>query len=187
MRAIRWLIETDLWIPLAIVAISGVVIGGILYLSGAFALLGLGETDGGRAAAYEQAEQFLEALGDGRHEDAAGHVLLPGRSPGQREVARVLRSEAGLRGLTGGQLGHYRRRGETAVISGTLRVTDGQLACDVHLSRREGQWWISQLVLNGRPVFSSRGARGGTGARETARAARGIMGPWPTPSTTIPT
>ncbi|MEX0731314.1 MAG: hypothetical protein WED00_15775 [Aquisalimonadaceae bacterium] len=155
MRVVRWLIETDLWIPLAIVLIGTLVIGGTLYFSGALGFfMGMGDSEAARNAAYDRAEVFLEELREGRHDQAASHVALTGQGAGQDEISEILATEGALRGLSGGQLGFYRRRGETAVISGTLDVAGGQVACDIHLVRRAGEWWVTQLVLSGRPVFA---------------------------------
>ena len=140
---------------------AGVLVVGFVLVMGFF-LGGLGSVfslpkSPERDAVYRRAEAFLGSLVERRYERAWAVVDQPDGGPGFEDFRAAMTGNRWVAGLTGAGLGSYRNFGDAATLSGSLEADGGTVAGELHLARRDGQWYVTELVVAGRPVFPAGG------------------------------
>jgi len=127
----------------------------VVYL---MALRPMMESGGGgeRESVYGVAEEFVNALTDGDVQRA-----WQGMAPAYRQAVSLSRFQAAvtsnpqLASLRGATMGEYVRRGDAATLTGTLDSAGGRLPAELHLARRDDQWYMVEVILAGRPALPS--------------------------------
>lgn len=102
---------------------------------------------------FERAESFLTAVQEDRYADA--WALMEPRyraSLPLAEFKRVVTGDPFLATVHAGKLGRVRTfEGATAVLSGSLTAAKRTLRAEIHLVRVDESWYVSEIVLGGRP------------------------------------
>ena len=139
-----------------VITAGGAVLVGVIFLAVYFlAFRPLGETGGGeRGAVYAAAEGFVNALTEGDTQQA-WQAMAPAYR-GAVSLSRFQSAVAGnpqLASLRGATMGEYVRRGDAATLTGTLDSAGGRLPAELHLARRDGQWFLVEVIVAGRPAL----------------------------------
>lgn len=139
-----------------VITAGGAVLVAAIYLAVYFlAFRPLTDTGGGdQGGVYAAAEEFVNALTEGDVERA-----WQGMAPAYRRAVNLSRFRAAVAGnpqlasLQGASMGEYVRRGDAATLTGTLDSAGGRLPAELHLARRDGQWYLVEVILAGRPAL----------------------------------
>lgn len=103
-------------------------------------------------AAKARAREFVEAVRDGRHEDA--WKLTDEVYRGAIDLERFREGIKANRYLSGAQsvaFGLYEGFGSAARVKGILTGTSGTVECIFNLSEKDSKWWITEVTLGGTP------------------------------------
>lgn len=139
---------------IALVLLAGLYFGG--FLGGWSARLS--ETS---ERVHERAESFLVAIRDQRYGDAL-ELMEPRyrRDVPLAAFRETVRGDRFLPSIHSGDLGRVRTYGgSAAVLSGSLTGDGGTLDAEIHLTLADSDWYVTEVVLGGRPVLSRDGGR----------------------------
>lgn len=150
--------KSDIYLLLGIFGGIALTLLVILYLSGllggwSWQLLTRSNRIHGRV------ELFLTAVQDDRYEDALALM-----EPRYRESVPPAQFESVITGnpflstIQSGKLGRLRTfEDATAVVSGSMTAATRTMRAQIHLVRVDGTWWLSEIVLGGRPTLRPAG------------------------------
>lgn len=150
--------RSDLYLLLGIFGGIALTLLMILYFSGllggwAWQLLATSKRIHGRV------DSFLVAVQEDRYADAL--VLMEPRYRAQvplPEFKQIVTSNPFLATIHSGKLGHLRTYDDaTAVLSGSLTAATRTLRAEIHLVLADGKWYMSEIVLGGRPTLRPAG------------------------------
>lgn len=146
--------KADLYLLLGIVGGIALTLLVILYFSGllggwASQLLATSDRIHGRV------DSFLVAVEKNRYADAL--ALMEPRYRAQVPLAQFKQVVSGnpfLATVQSGKLGDLRTYDDaTAVVSGSLTAATRTLRAQIHVVRVDGKWYVSEIVLGGRPTL----------------------------------
>lgn len=108
---------------------------------------------------YKRAESFLTAVQEDRYADARALMEPQYRaSIPLAEFKRIVTGNPFLATIHSGKLGSVRTYDDaTAVLSGSLTAATRTLRAEIHLVLIDGHWYVSEIVLGGRPTLRPAG------------------------------
>lgn len=111
-----------------------------------------------RDAVYRRAEVFLGGLVERNYEKSWAVMDRSGPNPPRFEGFRAaVTGNRWLAGLRGAGLGSYTNYGDAATLSGSFASEAGEVAGEIHLVRQDDDWFVTQVVVAGRPVLPGDG------------------------------
>lgn len=150
--------KSDLYLLLGIFGGTALTVLVVLYFSG---LLGgwASQLLANSNRIHGRVDTFLVAVQEDRYADAL--KLMEPRYRAQMPLTEFKRTISGnpfLATIRAGKLGRLRTFDDaTAVLSGSLTAATRTLRAEIHLVLIDGNWYISEIVLGGRPTLRPAG------------------------------